>query len=394
MRIKHTLKILTLLFLALLYLPVEVLAYQGSGWVNEDPTTWYQRETPGAELPLGAYANGYTLGAHGCTIHSASAMYIKYGARKRGYIPKDFREESLKLNNEGGQGGISNDGLLMWGGVSTMSNGFFEQPTRFNNPSKEQVQSWMKENKGVIAEVKSKDPNSGGGTHFVFLDSMNGDDVNIVDSGWQNTKLSDWTLGYKTISTAWVYTPLKNKDAPSLYKNKDGSQTGTKKGENGNVDGSSKILSEDELEGLANLPRGIEDKQDTSVQVFIDFPKRDKEAREKAVAIQKSVKRSEEAKNARIVRSVISLTGWVLVLAGITRLVVFTIDAKMGTNIYSKLNAGRKRAVDVGFKESKGLKKDKTVTWREGIINNVVLIALGFLILSGVLYSLFLKFLV
>lgn len=366
-----------------------VLAYEGSGWVNEDPTTWSQLDTPSGELPLGRYDNGLSLAEYGCAIHSATAMYIKYGARERGYIPKDFREEALKMNANGGQGGIDNNGLMMWGGVSNQSNGYFAQPVLTVNPTKAQIQGWMKDNLGVIAEVKSKES---GGSHYVFLDSLDGDEVMIIDSGWSRTKLSEYKLGYDTISDAWVYKPLKNENAKSLYKDKTGSATNTE--QTGNTVSKNLQLSENQLLGLANLPKGIADKQDKNIKLITDFPSRDQEAQTKAQFIRDSVSQANELKYTATVRLIISIVGWIVLLMGIARLLIFIVDAKMGTNIYSKLNFGGKKVVDVGIKESKGLTGDITISWRGGLATNIGLIILGFFILSGMFYSIILRFLV
>lgn len=373
-----------------------VLAYEGSGWVNEDPTTWSQLDTPSGELPLGRYNNGLSLASHGCVIHSATAMYIKYGARQRGYLPRDFREEGLKINSSGGQGGITENGFVMWGGVTIQSNGYFSQPESFTNPSKAQVQEWMKNNYGVIVEVLSKEKGDPDQTHWVLLDSLDGDDVRIVDSGWGKTRLSEWSLGYNAISIAWVYKPLKNADAPSLYKNKSnlsGSQTTNDSNSSITTSGSVQ-LSENEILGLANLPKGIQDIQDPNVGIFSEYPKRDQEAQLKAQFIREQVTHSQERNSMNLVRSLVSLVGWFVLFLGFVRLIVFVVDAKLGTNFYSYLNVGRKRAVDVGFGESNSLTGNTTISWKGGLITNIGLIITGFFILSGMFYSIILRFLV
>lgn len=382
-------KYLMVFLLLLSFFPLRVLAYQGDKWVNEDPTTWAQAETPNGDVNLGLNYTSATLASHGCAIHSATAMYIKYGARERGYIPKDFREEALKMNANGGQGGIDNNGLMMWGGVSNQSNGYFAQPVLTVNPTKAQIQGWMKDNLGVIAEVKSKES---GGSHYVFLDSLDGDEVMIIDSGWSRTKLSEYKLGYDTISDAWVYKPLKNENAKSLYKDKTGSSSNTEQTDNSV--GKNLQLSENQLLGLANLPKGIADKQDKNIKLITDFPSRDQEAQTKAQFIRDSVSQANELKYTATVRLIISIVGWIVLLMGIARLLIFTVDAKMGTNIYSKLNFGGKKVVDVGIKESKGLTGDNTISWRGGLATNIGLIILGFFILSGMFYSIILRFLV
>lgn len=366
-------------------------AYQGDAFINTDPTTWRQRETPGAELPLGSERNGLTLGVHGCALHCISAMYIKYGARDKGYLPKDYREEALKINSKGGQGGISNGGMLMWGGASNQSNGYFEQPTKIKNPSKEVLFDLLKKNYGLVAEVLSK---TGKGTHYVLLDSVDGNDIRIVDSGWGRTRLSEYPLGLSSVGDLWVYKPLKNADAKSLYESKETNSTSKPKEEDKNKGRESYQLSETELEGMSNLPKGISDMQDPNVEIFINFPSRDEQAKEKSRPIRESVERSNETKKINFIRLIISIVGWSCLLVGAFRLMVFVVDIKTSTNFYKFLNFKGKRAVNISFSESNSLRGESTITLREGLTSNILLIILGFFLLSGVFYSILLRIVV
>lgn len=370
--------------------------YDKSKYKREDPTTWIQQYAEGAQLPLGRNANGYTLGGHGCAVHSASAMYVKYGARKRGYIPKDFREEALKLNASGKTGGITDGGGMMWAGVSNQSNGYFANPTSLSNPSKAQLVDLLKKNYGIIAEVASKSTKvrSGFGTHYVFLDSVDKDGgIRIVDSGWHFEKLSQYGSEDSTVSIAWVYQPLKNKDAPSLYENKGNlSESGDKKDDKSEGKKSdSFILKEEDLVGLEKLQGNELEKMQESLDNLTTSFLTDRHDLDNASQMKERLESNKDQKRNRIVRMAISLFGWLMVLFSIIRLVVAIVDVRTGSKGYSLLNVGNKRVVKLDRGEV--VKGEKTVTFQRVILHNAIMMLCGFLVLAGVLFKILLLFL-
>lgn len=370
--------------------------YDPSKYKREDPTTWIQKYAEGAQLPLGRHANGYTLGGHGCAIHSASAMYVKYGARKRGYIPKDFREEALKMNASGKTGGITDDGGMLWSGVSNQSNGYFASPTSISNPSKAQLVDALKKNYGIIAEVASKSTKvSGGfGTHYVFLDSVGkGGGIRIVDSGWHFENLSQYGDENSTVSIAWIYKPLKNKDAPSLYENK-GDLSGSDDKKDNKSEGKksdSFILKEEDLVGLEKLQGNELEKKQESLDNLTTAFLTDRHDLDNASQMKERLKSNKDQKRNRVVRMIISLLGWLMVLFSIIRMVVAIVDVRTGSKGYSLLNVGNKRVVKLDRGEV--VKGEKTVTFQKVILHNGIMMLCGFLVLAGVLFKILLLFL-
>lgn len=371
--------------------------YDPSKYKREDPTTWIQKYAEGAQLPLGKYANGYTLGGHGCAIHSASAMYVKYGARKRGYIPKDFREEALKLNAMGKTGGIANGGGMMWAGVSNQSNGYFASPTSIRNPSKAKIVELLNKNYGIIAEVASKSTKVRGnyGTHYVFFDSVAKDGgIRIVDSGWHFEKLSQYGNENSVTSIIWIYEPLKNKNAPSLYENKgdlseSGNNSQTEQGNNKRD--SFFMLKEEDLVGLEKLQGNELEKKQESLDNLTTAFLTDRHDLDNASQMKERLKSNKDQKRNRVVRMVISFLGWLMVLFSIIRLIVAIVDVRTGSKGYSLLNVGNKRVVKL--ERGEVVKGEKTVTFQRVILHNAIMMLCGFLVLGGVLFKILLLFL-
>ena len=156
-------------------------------------TTWKQYDSAWASVPIGN--SGKTIQNIGCTVTSVSMLVAKSGVN---VTIDDFNPGTLvkALNNNGG---FTPGGALNWAVVTKFAPNFIYggQAQTLTDLSKEEKLSKLKSliDKGyyVIAEVKGKT-----GQHWVAVDNINGDKINMFDPGssstdmwgqynWQNT---------------------------------------------------------------------------------------------------------------------------------------------------------------------------------------------------------------
>lgn len=375
-------------------------AYTGKG-TNDPlmPTTWKQGAPMWMKIPLGK-ATRETLATAGCTTFGNTIMFRKAGIRNEKYTPDAFREESMTMNSAGKLGAIQNDGMMNWGGVEAQSGGKLINYKRVDYPTYAQLLQFAEEGYFMALQVKGARGPKG---HWVVADYSDGQDLYIVDSGYPQTKLNG--SHYGGVSPRAMLFKAKNglklNDSPRIngQTESDAKAEGDKVEEgktNTNVEEASKgMLSEDELRGM---PDALSDPE-------TDMDKIDAPPVTDAIvyAAEDMVQGMEERKGdgfTGIARSAVAFMG-ILVLFWVTLIgVAFAFDKSntvLEISAMKVVTFGRLRVKDIddsavyysdGAETQGGKTKQVGVGGVVGII--VLLVVLGVVLLTGVLFDFFL----
>lgn len=345
-----------------------------------NPMTWSQTHAEGHKAPLGA--TGGNFGKESCAIHSVTAMFIRYGARERGkYVPIDYRDEALKINQSGGTGGITwAGGGLHWTGAASQSNGYFQfvgDVSVGGNAAKERVKQELEKKNAVIIQLSA---GNRWGTHYVLIDGFEGDKTWIVDSSGKvdskNKYVEDYDGGWSRVGRLIIYKPLKNEDAPFLHS---GKSVSTGNLANEGINPKTGILSEDALTGMPKELPGLQAVQE-EISILSEF--QDGMEKLEFARVQEELSPIKEAKQKNWMSALFSVTGVFLILLAIVRQMVFMVDVVVGTKLFRYFNAKRKYATK-GY--SVDYNKRNSISLVKVLIQNGLILFVGLSLFDGLM---------
>ena len=149
---------------------------------------WKQYEGPWVDTTLGN--SGRTIRQIGCLVTSLSIQIAKSGVSTN--ISGEFNPGSF-VEYLSAHGGFDAGGsIATWTGITNAAPGFVYQGEEyFNGMSREQKLNRIKEivntpGMYAVAEVKGNT-----GQHWVAIDSVNGDNISMMDPGSSSTSM--WT---------------------------------------------------------------------------------------------------------------------------------------------------------------------------------------------------------
>lgn len=358
-----------------------------------DPMSWAQGRDPGSEKNLGIGPDDGSFGRYSCAIHSLTAMYVKYGARQHGYVPIDYRDEAIKIINQGkpSHAGITHGGLLNWVGAATQSNGYFEfvDVKSGNGFSLSELKNWVNKGYSLVLNVPGT---SGWNGHYVLLDEITDEAIHIVDSGGARTRMSHYKgavgLGENKIGRIIIYKPLKNVDVKPLHQRsiqemtsnsiQPGSTSSTN-GSTGSVPAGSFQLNLEELEGV------LKQEAIGTVQVqteLADDNSLDAIARAEVNELNKAVQIQKQANKIDYSNIIISLVGGLMIMLGVSFSALWAVDLYFSVPLF-----------EIIFKKKPSFDgKNGTFSLAHTLMTSLALIAVGVLTVLGVIPDLLGKF--
>lgn len=365
---------------------MSVWGYKGE-YNNYDPTTWKQDIEEYKKILISKDTPGVDLGNYGCAVHSVTAMFVKYGARQRGYRPHEYIEES-EIKEASDSTFVAFEGpAINWMGTQVLSNGKLELYTQKNYPSLSEVKEYMSKGYGVIAEVFEKSSlNTNNSNHFVFLDYVDGDDIWIVDSGRSDfTKLSQYGPVNDIISMIVVYIPTDSNNKPEpLYKTT--KETFKKAEQEGRKLYGNFKLKESDLVGL-KVPKNMLKYQSVNA-LSLKLVDIDEESKLRAKELGEKINQREEGNLNKIFIIISTIFGFIMVLFGLIRMVLFISDWKVDTNLYRFVDFSKKPP----FKDGAGGQTEINNHW--SWVSNLVLIIFGTMIMTGQAFTMVINLLV
>lgn len=159
-----------------------------------DFVSWKQYDSAWASVPIGN--SGKTIRNIGCTVTSVAMLIAKSGVSVNieNFNPGTFVQA---LNNNGG---FSSGGALQWYSITKIAPNFQYQGQKYvSGNSKEEklseLKSLLSSGYYVTAEVKGNT-----GQHWVAVDSVSGDNINMFDPGSSSTNMWE-KYNWKNTST-------------------------------------------------------------------------------------------------------------------------------------------------------------------------------------------------
>lgn len=371
-----------------------------------DPTTWYQKNSVNADQSLGTTETfgedntKITLGSAGCAIHAALAMFIRFGARVRGTEPYLFHQELKDL------GVLTPTGLMDFNALVLVS----KVPDSDSNKdvlvmykelgsgsfTAKDIKEYLDKGYGILAQVgtNSKYLHSKGiiSPHWVLIDKPIGDnDFMIVDTGFDCTKLSEHNpLGdsddVSFIVWLEVYKPSDPNNKPDYLYNTTEKDLREADRKAKTMSKSKFILSEKQLVGL-KIEKGIARLQSTTSvgMMLVDV---DEESKLRAKELGEKINQREEGNLNKIFIIISTIFGFIMVLFGLIRMVLFISDWKVDTNLYRFVDFSKKPP----FKDGAGGQTEINNHW--SWVSNLVLIIFGTMIMTGQAFTMVINLLV